>query len=229
MTISERVYQVILKAYPPDYRREYGEPMLQLLRDQMRACGPGRWRVVQLWLQILADTARAAPALHLNLLTSSGDGMMRKRTKVALACSMLFAGCGYPWVARALRAIPGASAFIHAHMPSTWPASFVYVTAVWALNDLLTVVLAVALFLAIMRKFSLDRLSLGALVAVPIVAAGVTGQQFILVLQLPLLVRGTAWILPLLISVAVAAWAAIGRRQERDVVGPDQPAVPIPG
>lgn len=229
MTISERVYRVILKAYPAEYRREFGEPMLQLLRDQLRECGPGRWQVVRLWSRILADTLRSIPAMHMESLSTLGGDMMRRRTKVAVVCSMLFAGFGFRLVTSALWAIPGSSSFMHAHMPSTWPASFIYVTAVWTVNDWLTVFMAVALFLAIMKKFSLGRLSLGALVALPVLAAGITGLRFLLVLQLPLLVRRTAWIVPLLIGVAVAVWAASAWGRGREEAGPGQSELPIPG
>jgi len=223
MTISERVYRAILSAYPTGYRREYGELMVQLLRDQLRECGPGRGRIVQLWGRILADVLRTIPAIHLESLTSSGGGMTRKRTRVAVVCSILFAGFGFPLVTSALWAVPGASSFMHAH-GRTWPASFIYAIAWWTVVEWLTVVLAVALFLAIMQKLGIRRLSLGAMVAVPIVAAGLTGLRFLSVLQLPLLVERGAMILPLLMGVASAVWAANvgGAKVERCGAGPDR-------
>jgi len=227
MTISERVYRLILKAYPVEYRREFGEPMLQLLRDQLRECGSERSCVVRLWGRILADTLRTAPAIHLELLASSGGGMMRPRTSLAVLSTLLFTWFGHQVVARAFWGIPNAHSFAKVHRPSEWPERLIYDIAAQTVADSLTVVFAVALFLLIMRKFSAGRLSRGALVAVPIVAAGVTGLEFLFARQPPRLEIYVAWFLPLLLGVVSGAWAGSAGGQGRDEAGRGQTLRPI--
>ena len=61
MRLSERIYQILLKAYPARYLRRYREPMVQLFSDQLRrASGAGSF--VSLWLRTLADLLRTVPA-----------------------------------------------------------------------------------------------------------------------------------------------------------------------
>ena len=56
--ISERLYRVLLLAYPREHRREYGEPMVQLFRDQMRRDGGG-FRALVVWVQMIFDLVRS--------------------------------------------------------------------------------------------------------------------------------------------------------------------------
>lgn len=62
LRISERAYRALLKLYPPDYRREYGDLMAQAFRDLCRdALRLGGARgLVDLWLHTLADVALTA-------------------------------------------------------------------------------------------------------------------------------------------------------------------------
>jgi hypothetical protein len=59
MTVSERVYQALLVAYPVDHRRMYGDPMVQLFRDRMRRDGGGR-RTIQVWIVVGFDLLSSA-------------------------------------------------------------------------------------------------------------------------------------------------------------------------
>jgi hypothetical protein len=59
MTVSERVYQALLVAYPVDHRRMYGDPMVQLFRDQMRRDGGGR-RTILVWVVVGFDLLSSA-------------------------------------------------------------------------------------------------------------------------------------------------------------------------
>jgi hypothetical protein len=58
--LSERIYRRLLRAYPKSHRREYGELMIQLFRDQCQDA----WRqrgmrgVLGHWLRALADLGR---------------------------------------------------------------------------------------------------------------------------------------------------------------------------
>lgn len=71
MRFSERIYLILLKAYPTRYLRRYEEPMAQLFSDQLqRASGAGQ--LISLWLRTLADLVRSAPARHLERLLRQG-------------------------------------------------------------------------------------------------------------------------------------------------------------
>lgn len=59
MTVHERIYRSLLVVYPPQHRREYGEPMTQLMRDRLRDEGGGA-RTVLVWAHVGTDLARTA-------------------------------------------------------------------------------------------------------------------------------------------------------------------------
>jgi len=58
---AERVYRLLLRAYPPDFRAEYGPQMVLLFRDQ---CRDGDVRTLGFWVTVIFDVARSAPALR---------------------------------------------------------------------------------------------------------------------------------------------------------------------
>lgn len=66
MTLSERIYRMLLKAYPSRYRRRYEEPMAQLFGDQLRAANTP-WKLLKFWLRMLADLLRTIPAQRADL------------------------------------------------------------------------------------------------------------------------------------------------------------------
>jgi hypothetical protein len=57
--MSERLYELLLRFYPRDFRDHYGAEMLQLFRDRL-ATEP-RFR---LWLNVLVDLAHSLPREH---------------------------------------------------------------------------------------------------------------------------------------------------------------------
>jgi hypothetical protein len=63
MSFSERLYRVLLRAYPRDYRRRYAEPMEQLFRDRLRQVDSPT-DFMTFWRRALADWAVSAPARH---------------------------------------------------------------------------------------------------------------------------------------------------------------------
>jgi len=63
MSLSERIYRLLLKAYPERYRRQYEAPMAQLFSDQLQAADTRR-KLAALWLRTLADLLRTLPARH---------------------------------------------------------------------------------------------------------------------------------------------------------------------
>lgn len=65
--VSERLYRRLLCLYPRPFRREYGEAMSLLFRDQCRDAldGAGPLGLVKLWLRVLADTGTGGCREHL--------------------------------------------------------------------------------------------------------------------------------------------------------------------
>jgi putative ABC transport system permease protein len=92
MKISERLYGVLLRVYPRDFRDEYGQEMAMLLRD--RADG-GRLR---LWFQVLGDLLFHAPREHWGMVKQDVRYALRswRRTPAlpAIALTALTLGMG---------------------------------------------------------------------------------------------------------------------------------------
>ena len=61
--LSEKVYRRLLLVYPKEYRREYGELMVQLFRDRMRRDGGG-FQGLHVWVQMIFDLVVAAFKEH---------------------------------------------------------------------------------------------------------------------------------------------------------------------
>ena len=57
--ISEKLYRLLLLAYPTEHRREYGEAMVQLFRDRMRHDGGGI-RTAAIWVETVIDLAHSS-------------------------------------------------------------------------------------------------------------------------------------------------------------------------
>lgn len=67
MSTPERIYRRLLRVYPADFRREYGEPMSQLFADQlrdMRAVGTPAGSL-RLWARTVLDIGTSALSQHL--------------------------------------------------------------------------------------------------------------------------------------------------------------------
>jgi hypothetical protein len=82
----QRIFQMVLFAYPREFRHEYGKLMEQFFRDCYRAekMNRGRLGVGRLWFRTLLDLARAAPREHLENL-GKDNAIMKNIGKNALA------------------------------------------------------------------------------------------------------------------------------------------------
>ena len=60
MRLSERIYRILLKAYPKRFRERYEAPMSQLFADQLREANT-LVRIVRLWLRTAFDLVRTVP------------------------------------------------------------------------------------------------------------------------------------------------------------------------
>ena len=64
-SVSERVYVMLMLAYPRSFRAAFGREMAIVFRDRLRARDVTRARF---WLEIVSDLARTAPELRLEAL-----------------------------------------------------------------------------------------------------------------------------------------------------------------
>src|SRR5689334_116093 len=64
ITVSERLYRRLLRAYPAAFRHQYGAQMAQVFRDCCRTAyqRSGTGGVLQLWIPTLGDLVRNAVA-----------------------------------------------------------------------------------------------------------------------------------------------------------------------
>ncbi|HEX5699063.1 MAG TPA: hypothetical protein VFX77_00325 [Rubrobacter sp.] len=89
MSRSERVYGMLLLAYPRGFRRKYGSQMEQAFGDLHReACESGRRRVALLWALTVSDLARTAVAQRITLWANHEEVAMYDR-RLAVVGSML--------------------------------------------------------------------------------------------------------------------------------------------
>lgn len=59
MGLQERIYRMLMLAYPREHRREYGDAMVQLMRDRLRDDGGGLSTAL-VWGALLVDLTRSA-------------------------------------------------------------------------------------------------------------------------------------------------------------------------
>ena len=91
-----RVYSVLLRCYPRDFRREYGEDMTQLLALQLRD-----ENVVRVWGRTFLDVALTVPSARLEALMSRRRELPGAEVfygAVAVACLVVTAVSGSTYV-----------------------------------------------------------------------------------------------------------------------------------
>lgn len=93
MNIFLSIYSILLRAYPKQFRREYGQQMFLLLVDCQRDTRdfPAR---IRLWLRTLADFVRTLPNEHLHNLRKDDHFMSKLRTDLVAVggCLILIIG-----------------------------------------------------------------------------------------------------------------------------------------
>jgi putative ABC transport system permease protein len=68
-TVAERLYRLLLRFYPGEFRDDYGREMMLAFRERLshdRSVGSGA--VLRLWAQLLVDSILRAPGEHLDVL-----------------------------------------------------------------------------------------------------------------------------------------------------------------
>ncbi len=83
---AECIYRLLLRAYPPDFRAEYGREMVLLFRDQ---CRESDVRTVGFWATVLCDVARSAPALRVEAWRERGRDNTRTMEVLMKLAAML--------------------------------------------------------------------------------------------------------------------------------------------
>jgi hypothetical protein len=71
MSISEKIYRFLIRAYSRDYRSRYADPMEQLFRDRLRDVR-GFAELMTLWGRTLADWVVSVPASYWAAGTPNG-------------------------------------------------------------------------------------------------------------------------------------------------------------
>jgi hypothetical protein len=83
MTVSQRIFHLLLFAYPREFRHEYGSQMTQLFRDcyreQTNRSAAGLW---VLWLHTVSDLFVSAPREHLERLRRESSVMTNPQRTV---------------------------------------------------------------------------------------------------------------------------------------------------
>ncbi len=113
--LAERIYRLLLRAYPPAFRAEYGREMVLLFRDQ---CQESDVHSFGFWARVLGDVARSAPALRLEAWFtrwSENTRTMEVIMKLAAMLTVLLGvigvlNAGVEWGAGAAQTIQGAHA-----------------------------------------------------------------------------------------------------------------------
>ncbi len=83
---AERIYRVLLRAYPSDFRAEYGREMVLLFRDQ---CRESDVRTIGFWAAVISDVARSAPALRVEAWRGRGHVSTRTMGVIMKLAAML--------------------------------------------------------------------------------------------------------------------------------------------
>lgn len=93
ITLCEKIYRRLLRLYPKPYRRDFGEPMAQLFRDQCRdAWQSGRYGgLLKLWLRTLPDLGKTSFIEQLSHIGKSHI-MNAKHTPTLLLVASLVLG-----------------------------------------------------------------------------------------------------------------------------------------
>jgi hypothetical protein len=84
--LSERVYRSLLSLYPPAFRREYSEWMMQLFSDcccvEYRAAGPGG--LIRLWVRTFIDFLSSIVEEYMNRNTDMNRGKFARLSGAGL-------------------------------------------------------------------------------------------------------------------------------------------------
>src|SRR5437899_294396 len=101
---AERIYRLLLRAYPRDFRAEYGREMMLVFRDQ---CEESDVRTVGFWAAVICDVARSAPALRVEATRTAEVIMKLAAMLTVLLGAYDIVSAVVEWVAGSKGAIDG--------------------------------------------------------------------------------------------------------------------------
>lgn len=112
---AERIFRLLLRAYPPAFRAEYGREMVLLFRDQ---CRESDVQTLGFWATVVWDVARSAPALRVepwlarwNENTRTMEVIMKLAALLTVLLGVIgVLNAGVEWGAGAAQTIQGAHA-----------------------------------------------------------------------------------------------------------------------
>jgi hypothetical protein len=211
MTIWERIYRVLLKAYPATFYREYGEPMMQLFRDQLREAVRTR-QLLRFFGRIIADLVRTAPACYWSYSSNEVGGVMLWRRTLAVGSGLVFTCAGF-WTTNQTWGRPQwlSSILMQWTLSLPFPASVIYPQILLTTLDLLVLAGAIAMFLSLTGGLSSRRFLRGSAAASIGLAIGRISSMLLgMAHLLPYAVRPGALLntglLSMLFGLALSIW-----------------------
>ena len=91
--LSCRIYRLLLAAYPADFRREYGDSMLQVFRDSYRDASVRQAKLARFdfWLAILRDLVVTASRQHIENVGEVNGAMnnIRRDLIAVIGCAVI--------------------------------------------------------------------------------------------------------------------------------------------
>ena len=91
MSRSERVYRLLLLAYPDEFRREYGEQMEQAFGDLYRVKRGENGGIARLWMRTIVDLVRTVVAQRIIPRTNQREVVMQSRRLAVIGFVLLLA------------------------------------------------------------------------------------------------------------------------------------------
>ena len=91
MSRSERVYRLLLLAYPGEFRREYGEQMEQAFGDLYRVKRGEKGGITRLWMRTIVDVVRTVVAQRIIPRTNQREIVMQSRRLAVIGFVLLLA------------------------------------------------------------------------------------------------------------------------------------------
>jgi hypothetical protein len=102
---AERVYRLLLRAYPRSFRSEYGGEMMLLFRDEYRSRNAA---ALGFWITMVSDVARSATSMWLEELSARAKDYTRIVEVIMKLAGILAVLVGVYGVVNALaEAVPG--------------------------------------------------------------------------------------------------------------------------
>ena len=134
-TISERLYRLLLRFYPGEFRDDYEREMMLAFRERLsHDRGVGLGAVLRLWAQLLGDSILRAPGEHFDVLRQDVRYTLR-----SLRRAKIFALTAIATIALGIGATTAIFSVVHAVAlrPLPYEASDRLVR-IWEKNDALT-------------------------------------------------------------------------------------------